>query len=91
VEKAVLPERGRRGERAAAFAESIEKTARLLGEDGLAPETLEILTLIDTAGVLDFRKRKDVQGRREAAGRLKKTIAEFASFLYSLVRAMDER
>jgi hypothetical protein len=68
-----LPASGRRKEKAAAFIKTM----------GESPLSDELAALIDTAGVLELRKT----GAQEAEAKVRAAIAEFTSFLYSVLKA----
>jgi hypothetical protein len=87
---AVLPAKSFRRQRAAAFVSALEKNAEDLDPEGMDSRLMEIIMMIDTAGVLELRKNPRGADRDKALNKLKKTVAEFSAFLYSRLRAQDE-
>jgi hypothetical protein len=85
-----LPAKSLRRERAAAFIAALEKNTEPPDSPALSPGLLEIITMIDTPGVLELRKNPRGPGRDAALDKIKKTVAEFSFFLYSLLKAQDE-
>jgi hypothetical protein len=79
-EKLRMPSLNGRKEKAAAFIKTIEESARFA--DSLPPEAAGLLMMIDTAGVLEIRKKTPC-----AVEKVRRTIEEFSSSLYSLLKA----
>jgi hypothetical protein len=79
-EKLPMPGVKERREKTEAFIKTIEGSLR--AADGFPAQSAELLAMIDTAGVLELRKK--TPGAEE---RLRKALAEFSSSLYPLVGA----
>jgi hypothetical protein len=86
-----LPAKSLRRQRAAAVIADLEKSAENLDPARIDSRLMEIIMMIDTAGVLELRKNiRAAAGAEAALNQIKKSVAEFSASLYSLLRAQDE-